>query len=279
MVIGSAILFGCDPTSEQGFSPNPSKPSAIADADHLRLHKEADSPEDTRSSAKIEITIPRIVAFGNSLTAGRGVSTDESYPAQLQKRLDEAGYRYSVINAGVSGDTTAGGLRRLSWVLRSEPKMVILELGANDGLRGLPLEQTRSNLEKIIQRLLAKGVTIILTGMKLPPNYGPEYTGRFFEMYGELAEQYKLTDAVLSGGSGDSGRTEPSRWNSPNRRGIQNYRQQPDAGLGAVTENSHANTSLNRARLLHKQRSSIKLFPLTDFKLSFCCQELEETEL
>ena len=133
------------------------------------------------------------MAFGDSLTAGLGVSPEESYPFQLQRRLDEAGYRYRVINAGISGETTAGGLRRVSWVLSSKPSIVILELGGNDGLRGLDLKDTRSNLEKIIQRLQAAGVTVVLAGMKLPPNYGDDYTARFSAMYHELARAYHLT--------------------------------------------------------------------------------------
>src|SRR5678815_531310 len=95
---------------------------------------------------------PRIVAFGNSLTAGLGVAAEDSYPSQLQRRLDQDGFQYRVINAGVSGDTTAGGLRRISWVLKSQPHIVILELGANDGLRGLSLRETKANLERIIQQ-------------------------------------------------------------------------------------------------------------------------------
>lgn len=137
-------------------------------------------------------TRPRIVAFGDSLTAGLGVSAEESYPAQLQRRLDNLHYHYRVVNAGVSGDTTAGGLRRISWVLNSKPQVVILELGGNDGLRGLNLDQTKSNLERIIQRLQQAGVIIILAGMKLPPNYGQEYTARFEAMYQTLAKQYHL---------------------------------------------------------------------------------------
>jgi len=137
-------------------------------------------------------TRPRIVAFGDSLTAGLGVSADESYPAQLQRRLDHLGYRYRVINAGVSGDTTAGGVRRVPWVLSSKPDLVILELGGNDGLRGLSLEQTKSNLSEIIRRLQQTGVTVILAGMKLPPNYGPEYITGFEAIYPALAKQYRL---------------------------------------------------------------------------------------
>src|SRR6476646_6663513 len=118
---------------------------------------------------------PRIVAFGDSLTAGLGVAAEEAYPARLQRRLDEQGLRYRVINAGVSGDTTAGGLRRVDWVLKSRPQIVILELGGNDGLRGLSLDQMHDNLDDIIQRLQAAGVKVILAGMKLPLNYGEEY--------------------------------------------------------------------------------------------------------
>jgi acyl-CoA thioesterase I len=137
-------------------------------------------------------TRPKIVAFGDSLTAGFGVSGEDAYPAQLQRRLDELDYGYRVINAGVSGDTTAGGLRRVAWVLAGKPDIVILELGANDGLRGLSLEQTRSNLGKTIQQLQQAGVTVILAGMKLPPNYGQDYTKGFEAIYPALARQYRL---------------------------------------------------------------------------------------
>lgn len=136
---------------------------------------------------------PRIVAFGNSLTAGLGVAPTESYPAQLQRTLDAAGYAYRVVNAGVSGDTTAGGVRRVSWVLTSKPAIVILELGANDGLRGLSLRETKANLEKIIEQFQQASVTVVLAGMKLPPNYGQEYTDGFEVLYHAVAKQYHLT--------------------------------------------------------------------------------------
>lgn len=149
--------------------------------------------------------IPTIVAFGDSLTAGFGVPPDDSYPARLQRRLDELGFRYRVINAGVSGDTTAGGLRRVDWALKSHPDLVILELGGNDGLRGLNLDQTRANLEGIILRLKQAGVTTVLAGMKLPPNYGQDYTARFESMYRELAVQHDLPfiPFLLDGVGGD----------------------------------------------------------------------------
>ena len=136
---------------------------------------------------------PRIVAFGDSLTAGLGVAAEEAYPARLQRRLDEQGLRYRVINAGVSGDTTAGGVRRVDWVLKSRPVLVILELGGNDGLRGLNLDETKANLERIIKRCQDASVTVILAGMKLPPNYGAEYTKGFEAIYPALAKQYRLT--------------------------------------------------------------------------------------
>ena len=136
---------------------------------------------------------PRIVAFGDSLTAGLGVSPDQSYPAHLQRKLDAAGYAYQVVNAGVSGDTTAGGVRRVSWALNSKPTIVILELGGNDGLRGLSLKETEANLERIIQQFKQASVTVVLAGMKLPPNYGQDYTAGFEALYQALAKRYRLT--------------------------------------------------------------------------------------
>lgn len=135
---------------------------------------------------------PRIVAFGDSLTAGLGVAAEDAYPSQLQRRLDRDGFRYRVINAGVSGDTTAGGVRRMAWVLKSRPQLIILELGGNDGLRGLSLRETKANLERIIQQCRSASVTVVLAGMKLPPNYGVEYTNGFESMYPALAKKYHL---------------------------------------------------------------------------------------
>ena len=144
-------------------------------------------------SASASDNRPRIVAFGDSLTAGLGVQADESYPAQLQRRLDSLGYHYRVINAGVSGDTTAGGLRRVPWILNNKPELVILELGANDGLRGLPVDHTKSTLRQIIRRLQEAGTRVVLAGMKLPPNYGQDYTASFEAMYQVLAKEHRLS--------------------------------------------------------------------------------------
>ncbi|HYL77826.1 MAG TPA: arylesterase, partial [Bryobacteraceae bacterium] len=136
---------------------------------------------------------PVIVAFGDSLTAGFGAEPGNSYPDFLQKELDRAGIGWRVVNAGVSGDTTIDGVNRLSEVLGYKPSVVILEFGGNDGLRGLPLETTRANLEQMVATLRTAGVTVILAGMTLPPNYGPEYIRGFEQIYRELSTKYKLT--------------------------------------------------------------------------------------
>jgi acyl-CoA thioesterase-1 len=156
------------------------------------LGTDVKTPPD-RPKRPVSAERPRIVAFGNSLTAGLGVPPDQSYPAHLQRTLDAAGYAYRVVNAGVSGDTTAGGVRRVSWVLNSTPTIVILELGGNDGLRGLSLHETQANLERIVQQLQQASVTVVLAGMKLPPNYGQDYTAGFEALYQAVATQYHLT--------------------------------------------------------------------------------------
>jgi acyl-CoA thioesterase-1 len=136
--------------------------------------------------------LPRIVAFGDSLTAGLGVPPDDAYPGQLARWLREQGLAYEVINAGVSGETSAGGLRRVEWILKSQPRLVILELGANDGLRGQPLKKTYDNLKGIIEGLQAEGVIVVLAGMRLPLNYGDDYTEEFSDLYERLAKEYDV---------------------------------------------------------------------------------------
>jgi len=133
---------------------------------------------------------PRVVvALGDSLTAGLGVAPDEAWPARLQARLRREGWDYRVVNAGVSGDTTAGGLRRLDWVLRTDPSLVIVALGANDGLRGQRVDVMRDNLTAIIERLRARGARVLLAGMRMPPNYGAAYTREFAAAFGEVARR------------------------------------------------------------------------------------------
>ena len=188
-VVVWGLGLGCEQSSHDasGVVSTPSVSSAGQDQpDHVSASR---SPR----AAAVEESRPTLVAFGDSLTAGLGVGPKASYPSLLQAALEAAGYRFRVINAGVSGDTTAGAVRRVDWVLKSRPRIVILEFGANDGLRGWPIHQTRMNLETIITRLQAAGVTVVLAGMQLPPNYGEDYTAQFAALYPELAHKYSLT--------------------------------------------------------------------------------------
>jgi len=133
-----------------------------------------------------------IVAFGDSLTAGFGAESGYSYPDFLQKDLDAAGLAWRIVNAGVSGDTTSDGLNRLDGVLALKPRVVILEFGGNDGLRGLPLDTTRANVDQMIQTMQHAGIRVILAGMTLPPNYGAAYIHSFERIYVDLARKYGL---------------------------------------------------------------------------------------
>ncbi len=130
-----------------------------------------------------------IVALGDSLTAGLGVAPDETYPARLQEMLRRDGYDYRVFNAGASGDTTAGGRRRLSWALKQHPDIMIVALGANDGLRGLPPAAMRENLTAILDTLQAQHIPVLLAGMKVPPNYGRDYARDFEAVFTDLARR------------------------------------------------------------------------------------------
>jgi len=139
---------------------------------------------------------PKVILFyGDSLTAGYGLSTEEAFPNQVEKKLKAKGKNCKVVNAGLSGETSAGGLSRLDWVLRQPVDIFVLELGGNDGLRGLPLEQTQKNLQAIIDKVKAKypKVKIVVAGMMVPPNMGPEYTAQFKKIYPELAKKNKAS--------------------------------------------------------------------------------------
>jgi acyl-CoA thioesterase-1 len=169
----SLLLAGC--------RGNGSAPAASNDQ---RTAKPA-APADTPSR-------PRIVALGDSLTAGLGLIESQAYPAILQRKLERAGYAFDVVNAGVSGDTSAGGLRRLEWALDGDVRVLVLALGANDGLRGLPVAHMKKNLAAIIERAKERHITVILAGMEAPPNYGPEYTADFRNAYRELANEHDV---------------------------------------------------------------------------------------
>ncbi|MDC6406558.1 arylesterase [Maribacter flavus] len=148
-----------------------------------------------------------ILFFGNSLTAAYGLETEQGFPNLIQKRLDSLGLNYTVINSGLSGETTSGGLNRLDWVLNQEVDIFVLELGANDGLRGIPLDKSRENLQKIIDAVRQKNpeTTIILAGMQIPPNMGLEYTSEFRSMFPDLAQENDilLIPFLLEGVAGE----------------------------------------------------------------------------
>ncbi|HEX4646546.1 MAG TPA: arylesterase [Verrucomicrobiae bacterium] len=137
-----------------------------------------------------------IVVLGDSLAAGYGLDPSEAFPALLQNKIDEAGWKFTVVNAGVSGDTTAGGLRRIDWLLKRKIDALILELGGNDGLRGIPVEATRTNLQAIIDhaRRAQPGMRVIIAGMQMPPNMGEEYNRAFQNIFPALA---KANEAAL----------------------------------------------------------------------------------
>ncbi|WP_422859569.1 arylesterase [Flagellimonas sp. S174] len=147
-----------------------------------------------------------ILFFGDSLTAGYGLELEEAFPALIQNRLDSLNLEYTVINSGLSGETTSGGRNRLNWVLNQKVDVFVLELGANDGLRGIPLKETRKNLQAMIDVVKEKNADtqIILAGMQIPPNMGPEYTTEFRKIFPELAEenQIALIPFLLEGVAG-----------------------------------------------------------------------------
>lgn len=157
------------------------------------------SSEETQTDQQTEerpkASTKTILCFGDSITAGYGLdNSDDAYPALLQQKIDSIGLNYTVVNSGLSGETSAGGKSRIDWVLNQDMSIFILELGANDGLRGVPLTETRSNLQAIIDSVQKKSpsTTIILAGMELPPNMGQDYTSQFRELYAELAEENNL---------------------------------------------------------------------------------------
>jgi acyl-CoA thioesterase-1 len=173
-----AVLLSLTLCACGGKNPEQPKPAAVMDA-----------PETPPSAPDPR---PVIAAFGDSLTAGYGVEPGKSYPDDLQVLIDAAGYRYHVVNLGVSGDTTTDGVQRLPDVLAAKPVIVILEFGGNDGLRGLPVSATRANQIRMIETFRDAGIQVLLAGMSLPRNYGPDYIRSFEQVYVDLAAQFRL---------------------------------------------------------------------------------------
>lgn len=165
---------------------------------------------------------PRIVFLGDSLTAGLGLEPAQSFPALIGQRLAAEGFNYEVVNAGVSGDTSAGGLRRLDWSLEGDVKVLVVALGANDGLRGLSPGELKKNLSAVLDRAAARGVTVILAGMEAPPNFGAEYTNQFRSVYTGLAQTYRVrfVPFLLQGVAGDASLNQADGIH-PNVRGAQ----------------------------------------------------------
>ena len=134
----------------------------------------------------------RIVAFGDSLTAGLGVDPSQAFPARLQARLDESAAPFEIVNAGVSGDTSAGGLRRFDWATDGDVRILVVALGGNDGLRGLPVEALERNLSAIVERAQERGIAVLLCGMEAPPNFGESYTVAFRRTFRSVAERHHV---------------------------------------------------------------------------------------
>lgn len=163
---------------------------------------------------------PVVVFLGDSLTAGYGLAEDQAFPALIERELAAEGVAVQVVNAGVSGDTTAGALARLDWVLSQEPDVVVVGLGGNDGLRGLDLVATEENLRRIVETSRGAGARVILLGMRIPPNYGLDYAGRFRDMYEEIADDLDvaLVPFLLEGVAAKPALNLPDRIH-PNARG------------------------------------------------------------
>ncbi|MCA1613233.1 MAG: arylesterase [Acidobacteria bacterium] len=177
-----------------GREPNPPNPTPA-------------STSQATGSATPVLSLPKIVAFGDSLTAGYGLRPEESYPALLQERLRRDGFAYEVVNAGSSGDTSAGGLRRIEWALEGGGvRFVVVELGANDLLRGQPVGEMRRNLSEIVRRAQARGARVLLAGMIAPSNAGREYQRESVEAYQSLAAEHRvpLIPFFLEGVAGEA---------------------------------------------------------------------------
>lgn len=204
LVICLALAAGCGGDAAPERASNQQRPGSAA------------SPTAEKDSR------PKIVALGDSLTAGLGLPESQAYPALLQQKIDADGYAFEVVNAGVSGDTSAGGLRRLDWALEGDARVLILALGANDGLRGLPVADMRQNLSRIIERAKEEDIVVILAGMEAPPNYGADYTAAFRRVYPDLAKEHgvRLLPFLLDNVAGDAALNQ-SDGIHPNARGAQ----------------------------------------------------------
>jgi acyl-CoA thioesterase-1 len=179
--VASLALTGCKIARSNAEVPTTTATSAPA------------TPVQTNATAHATVdNRPLLICLGDSLTAGYGTDFGEAYPDDLQRLLDAQGYHYHVINAGISGNTTKDGLNRIQLVIARHPELVVVEFGGNDGLRGLPVEQTEANLSNIVDQLQKNGAKVVLAGITLPPDYGQDYIKKFDAMYPTLAKQYHV---------------------------------------------------------------------------------------
>ncbi len=190
VILGLPLLaLACSPTADRSDQQSPATDGAV----NVRAESSAwEVAPATMRDREAEPERPLVLFLGDSLTAGYGLNEDQAFPARVAALLEGVGRPIRVVNAGVSGDTSAGGLSRVDWLLRQQPDVVVVELGANDGLRGLPVEATEANLRVILERILATGARILLVGMQLPPNYGPDYTARFRDLFPRLAAELEV---------------------------------------------------------------------------------------
>jgi acyl-CoA thioesterase-1 len=197
--LAAAVLLSCGLASAGCSSNQPADAGRATGAGAA-----AASTSGARAAQPAVDSRPRVVFLGDSLTAGLGLPQDEAYPTLLQGRIDAAGLEYQVVNAGVSGDTSAGGLSRLDWALDGDVRVLVVALGGNDALRGLPVGELRRNLSTIIERAQARGIKVILAGMEAPPNFGESYLVSFHQVYPDLAKKYgvPLIPFLLQGVAG-----------------------------------------------------------------------------
>ncbi|MEO7157515.1 MAG: arylesterase [Vicinamibacterales bacterium] len=203
--------------------------SARSGSDELRRDlavaasgREGGPPAAPAPASPVAAAQPRVVFLGDSLTAGLGLASDSSYPSLIGQRLRDRGFAVEVVNAGVSGDTSAGGLRRVDWSLDGDVRVLVVALGGNDGLRGLPIEEMKKNLAAILDRAKVRGIPVILAGMEAPPNFGDEYTAAFRTVYVQLAKEYSATliPFLLQGVAGDAALNQADGIH-PNGRGAE----------------------------------------------------------
>lgn len=207
------VLGGCDlfSGSDNSTAESTASEQAAPASDGATANAQTTGDTIAGSAGADEGERPVIVALGDSITAGYGLAQEQAWPALLQERLDARGYPHRVVNAGVSGDTTAGGLARLDWVFRQGVDVLIVALGGNDALRGLETGQMRDNLRQIVERAQARGARVLLAGMHAPRNLGEDYTTRFHQVFVDLAERYDVVflSFLLEGVAMDPQRNQP----------------------------------------------------------------------